>query len=191
MTVSFILSSEPPMVCMFDDRNDLAFGPVVHGDDCMEVLADFLNNLNDDPRALPDYELAFAWAGYTATRTIPNPADLVGAEAGNPPDDGSAGTSPSAFGDFTPGPLDPNTPVLPSTEKPTEDPFQPPNPSPSEGGTPSSPVPSGERSEPAPIADSAIPLGRRRCWSCSGARVEPERPGEPCGICVGKGHLPI
>lgn len=191
MPISFILSEEPPMVCMFDDRNDMAFGPVVKGPDAMETLAGFLNALGDDPRALPDYELAFTWAAYVAQGNVPAVTDLVPEPATPVTPEPPAGYDDAPIDDAGAPVGNPPNPDAGPFEGLTVEPSGRLVPSPSEDGPESSNPDGASTATPDAIPDSAIPVGRRRCWACEGHRVEKERPGEPCGICGGLGHLPI
>lgn len=190
MTLQFLLSETPVAAVMFDDRNGTAFGPVVLGDDCMERLSAFLSDLNDDPRALRDWELSMAWAAWESGSEAPAavaPADDVAVTPAVSPtvDD----TLPIDADRDDPGPF-PAQPAPPPSPGPAT-----PDPSPVPGAAPAtfdSVDDSGARVQatapaPAPVQP---PVGTRECWNCHGTRHEPNHPEQPCGICGAQGWLP-
>lgn len=190
MPLNFITSPDPPLACMFDDTNGIAFGPVVEGPDAMEYLGLFVQALGDDPRAMKDYELAFAWAAWQAGNERRTFADLAPTLADEPPTGGAPAVASEPTYNYRDGETSaddlPRAPDVPpggtwaddgNVGDVTEDAL-------------AAIVPAQPQSESPTPPKVETPVGARECWNCEGHRVEPAKGNTPCGICSGKGWLP-
>lgn len=190
MATNLIVSVEPPMCAMYDDSSMTAFGPTVDGPNCVEIIANFIEFLDEDPRVFTDWQLSLKWFAFIAER---------GAGGGVPP-------APAP--DLTPDPTTTpgggsDTPVestVPAGDPPSSDAPEPAVPVtaaaqrsiPGEGwASPSAAVTSSTvTTDTVEVRPHDMPIGSRVCWACKGHKETPAGSGTPCWQCDGKGWLP-
>lgn len=190
MSVDILTDADNMRVCLFDDTNMLAFGPVISGPDCVEKMAAFVQGLADDPRSYPDFILYMQYVTFTADpESWPTPdASKVG-PTDEPPPPAPADTdwqpidSDGGATAWRETPPDPTPPAETTTTPPPAETGETPSPT-STVATESATVPTTH-----PLKET-MPVGGRECWVCTGSGIDPENPSGPCWQCGGRGWLP-